>query len=1061
MWSETIARPSYSEPSLAPDRAEIVFVSGGDIWTVPLAGGEAHLLVSNPATESRPLYSPDGKRLAFSSTRNGNAEIYVLELATGLTNRITYDDVAEHLDAWSRDGKYLYFSTPAHDVSANNDLYRVSANGGTPMPVSADRYASEYWAAPSPDGTAIAFTAKGVVSNQWWRHGHSHIDESEVWLVKTASKTPAYERISGGNSKETWPMWSADGRRIFFVSDRDGAENLYSTDIPASKSVRKLTAFHDGRLLWPSISYDGKAIVFERDFAVWRFDIASSKASPVEITLRGSPAGPDVTHLSLQSQFRDLALSHDGQKVAFVAHGDLFATSAKDGGAAARITSTPANDFAPEWAPNSRRLTYVSDRDGAYHIYEYDFASSTETRLTNDPEGDAAPLWSPDGKLLAFSRGSRKLMIYDPSTKQVRQLAESFFGRQPAGPVMEWSPDSQWIAYVATGDRQFRNVFVVPAAGGSPQPVSFIPNTFINSLAWSPDGSYLLLATGQRTEPAAVIRVDLTPKTPRFREDQFRDLFKEEMPTPRPSPAPAPDIPRETASASPGPRPKTPPKVNITFEGIRRRSHVVPLGLDAGRIRISPDGKTLLFTAAAAGQQNLYTYSLDELAKEAAVARQLTSTPGGKADAQWSPDSKQVYYLEGGRLQSITVESRQAKPVAITAELDVDFEHEKMEVFAQSWRYLNDNFYDPEFHGADWKAVRATFEPRIAGARTTDDVRRLISLMLGELNASHLGIGAAAPQPPVTGKLGMLFDPAEYESSGRLRISEVIALSPADIGGVKPGAYLMAVDGTPIDARTNLDQLLTYKVDRRVSLTLADSAAGGGKREVVVKPVNTVTEKQLLYRQWVESRRDYVHKISAGRLGYVHMPDMSETALQQLYLDLDTENQARDGVVIDIRNNNGGFVNAYALDVLARRPYLNMTFRDQPAAPARTVLGQRSLERPTVLVTNQQSLSDAEDFTEGYRTLKLGKVVGEPTAGWIIYTSGVQLIDGSLLRLPSIKITTNEGANMERNPRPVDIRVDRPMGEWYTGKDAQLDAAVHALLAEFGKTSTTHTSRKD
>ncbi len=195
--------------------------------------------------------------------------------------------------------------------------------------------------------------------------------------------------------------------------------------------------------MWPSIAYDGKAIVFERDFAIWKVDITTSRVARIDIELRGAPAGPDMTHLSLSTQFRDLAVAMDGKKVAFVAHGDVFAAAAKEGGTAARITSTPANDFAPEWTPNSRRITYVSDRDDVYHLYEYDFGTGSETRLTNDPQGESSPLWSPDGKLLAFARGSRKLMVYDPATKRERQLAEGFFGRPPAGPVMEWSPDSQ------------------------------------------------------------------------------------------------------------------------------------------------------------------------------------------------------------------------------------------------------------------------------------------------------------------------------------------------------------------------------------------------------------------------------------------------------------------------------------------------------------------------------------------------------------------------------------------------------------------------------------------
>jgi C-terminal processing protease CtpA/Prc len=204
----------------------------------------------------------------------------------------------------------------------------------------------------------------------------------------------------------------------------------------------------------------------------------------------------------------------------------------------------------------------------------------------------------------------------------------------------------------------------------------------------------------------------------------------------------------------------------------------------------------------------------------------------------------------------------------------------------------------------------------------------------------------------------------------------------------------------------------------------------------------------LLYKQWVQQQRDFVDKASGGRLGYVHMFDMSAESLNQLYIDLDADNHAREGVVVDVRNNNGGFVNPYAIDVFARKGYLTMTSRGLPAAPARSQLGQRSLETPTILVTNQHSLSDAEDFTEGYRTLKLGKVVGEPTAGWIIFTSAAQLIDGSSIRLPFSKITDNTGKDMELAPRPVDVPVSRPIGESYTDQNLQLSVAVKELIKQ-------------
>jgi len=1054
--------PSFAEPALSPDRSEIAFVSGGDIWTVPSAGGEARLLVSHPATESRPLYSPDGRKLAFISNRTGNGDIYVLAFESGDLKRLTFDDANDQLDGWSRDGRWIYFTSSSRDISGMNDLFRVSIEGGTPMQVSADRYASEFFCAPSPDGKAVAFTARGIASGQWWRKGHSHLDESEIWLMRDAS---TYERLTDGGAKEMWPMWSADGAGIFYVSDRNGSQNIWTKSLAGQP--RQVTKFKDGRVLWPNISYDGKAIVFERNFSIWKLDTASGQASEVPITRRGAPAGPSVEHLRLTDQIQELALSPDGKKVGFVVRGEVFAASAKDGGDAARVTTSPSAESQIAWSPDSRRMAYVSDRDGASHVFLYDFASNKETQLTNGAAGDASPAFSPDGKSLAFERDAHELRVIDLDSKQERLLASGIFDRAPLGAIRSFvfSPDSKWIAFTSTGGKSFTNVWVAPVAGGDAKQISFLANVFNNTVSWSPDGTYILFDTAQRTEGSQVARIDLLPRTPRFREDQFRDLFREESPRNTRTTQP-PQEPRETdnqnaiAPAAGTNEKKQPPKpVEIVFDDIKRRLSLLPVGVDSGRQEISPDGKWLLMIASVAGQQNLYIYSLDELAREPAVARQLTSTAGFKRDAQFSPDSKEVFYLEQGRINVAPLEGRTPRALAVTAEMDVDFAREKLEVFNQAWSYLRDNFFDPNLNGVDWQAVRAEYAPHIAGARTPDEMRRLLSLMVGELNASHSGVSApATSNQPSTGKLGLRFDRAEYEGSGRLRVSEVIPLGPAALAGVKPGEYLLAIDGTQIDGRVNIDELLSYKINKRVSLTVSSSGDGANKRESAVRPVNTATEKALLYRKWVEEKRAYVAKTSGGRLGYVHMFDMGSGSLTQLFVDLDTENHSREGVVVDVRNNNGGFVNAYAIDVLARRGYMIMTRRGFPWAPARTVLGQRALEAPTILVTNQHSLSDAEDFTEGYRSLKLGKVVGEPTGGWIIYTSNVNLIDGTSLRLPFIKITSSDGKLMEMSPRPVDVPVVRPIGESYTGQDVQLETAVKELLKQID--SSVHNSHR-
>ncbi len=1046
---------AFAEPGLSHDGREIAFVSGGDIWTVPAAGGDARLLVADPATESRPLFSPGGRELAFVSDRTGGGDIYVLTLATGTLRRLTFDDGREQLDGWSRDGRWIYFSSTSRDIAGMNDVYRVPVAGGTPLPVSEDRYVNEFGAAASPDGRSVVVVARGNASGQWWRNGSSHLDQSELWLRAIDDDgTDAYAQLTPRDAKQEWPMWHADGRTIYYVSDRGGAENLWSRPASAGGRDRRLTDFRAGRVLWPSISADGRTIAFERDFGIWLLDTAGGEARRVPIVRRGAPAMPVPERVRQTNQFSDLALSPDGRKVAFVARGDVFAAAARDGGDATPVTATATLESQPEWAADSRRLVYGSARDGGQQLYLYDFATNTETALTTGPVVDVQPVFSPDGKSLAFVRDRHELRVIDLESKAERLVSTGMFGDALDVPAPVWSPDGQWLAMFVVGQKMFRNVELVPAAGGTRRPVSFLANVFADTVAWSPDGTFVLFNTRQRTEQGQLARVDLVLRTPKFREDLFRDLFNE--PTPRDRVPPAPAVPR-TGNLDPRTEDREPRTGNRepvipVFTSIRDRLSFVPVGLDVNEVVISPDGKTALLVASLGGGTNLYTWPLDELATGPSVARQITTTSGGKSDPQFTADGREVFYLEGGRIQIANLERRESRPVNVTAELVVDFAEDRLTVFDEAWTLMRDNFYDPEFHGVDWSESRAVYRPRAAAASTRDELRRVISLMIGDLNASHLGIsaGGGGGGEGGVGRLGVRFDRREYESAGRLRITSVVPLGPAALTGeIAEGDVLMAVNGRPVGAGVNLNERLAGLVNRRVTLRI--ERTGSPARDVVIQPTSQGTEKSLLYRAWVSANREYVLKVSGGRLGYVHMINMSAGALDQLHIDLDAENHLLDGVVVDLRNNSGGFVNAYALDVFTREPYMRMSLRGLPEAPARAVLGQRALESPTVLVINQHSLSDAEDFTEGYRTLKLGSVVGEPTAGWIIYTWNARLVDGSSFRLPRMRVVGADGKNMELVPRPVDVPVTRSLGETLTAKDSQLDEAVRVLLRQIGR----------
>ena len=1047
------ALPSFSEPSLSPDAATIAFVSGGDIWEVPASGGAAHLLVSDAATEGRPFYSPDGTRIAFTSTRDGgNANIYVLDLASARLTRITYGEVNEELDGWSPDGKFLYFASSANNIGRFTDVMRVPASGGTPVQVTRETFMPIFQAAAAPDGKRLAVLARGsMAAGQFWRNGSAHIDETELWL-KDLSQDAGYTRIAAPAAKQAWPMWSPDGATITYMSDQDGHENLWQ--IPATGGeARRLTQFTDGRLLFPSMAANGQSLVFERDFRIWRYDVASGTAAPVEIGLRGTPAGPSTTNVPVDT-FDAIAVAPDGKKIALVGHGELFGLPTKDG-TTERLTATAAPEsesgvvgrfeadalrrHARDRSPAVRirfRRAQGNAPDVGRHRRGAGLRARRQVRGLH-PQPHRPATGHP-------ARGGRPGKRADALQRADRSRMDGFAPRsgRPTG--------STWRSRAADA-RSFTNVHVVPTAGGAARPVSFLANGQLAGMAWSPDGKFILFSSGQRAEPQKMIRVDLQPHLPTYREDVFRKLFApDSQPGAPEDAAPAPKRPDKAEAKGGAPAKTAPPKVTIAWEGLRQRATVLPLEMDAQSPQITSDGKTLVFLGAPGSTQNLYQYNLDELADEPPRPKQISSSARPKAGFGLAADGKTLWYLDGGKVMTTPLPDLAVKPLPARGEVAVDFDQEKQVVFDQVWSTLDTYFYDPRFHGVDWAAARTKWQPYIAGSRTPAELRRNINLMIGELDASHSGTGMpGAVENNRVGDIGVAFDRAAYEASGALVVRELVPLGPAAASGrIARGDRIVSVDGKPVTAQTNFDSLVERKVGKQVALGIRTGA--GENRTVTLQPVGDDVVTGLRYRGWVEARRAMVDRLSGGRLGYVHIADMGDESLDQLTIDLDAANQSKAGVVVDVRNNNGGYVHGRVIDILSRSNFLSMTQRGMVRMPARQALGQRALGLPTVALANESTLSDGEDFMEGYRALGLGKLVGQDSAGWIIYTGGRQLIDGSTVRVPSLLIEGAKGDNMERNPRPVDVRVEQPLGDAVAGRDTQLEAAVRVLLEQIG-----------
>jgi Tol biopolymer transport system component/C-terminal processing protease CtpA/Prc len=1075
-------RPYIRTPVISPDGAQIAFVYAADIWMVDARGGDAERLTAHPAGHIAPRWSPDGAQIAFTSARTGGGDIYRLPLRGGAVERVTFHDSVSTAEAWSRDGADLFFSSYRDQQSSA--IYRVSCGGGTPIRWISQPYESLMHLSVSPDGRRLAFN---LVRDPWWRRGPNPYGGCEIWVVSNSPDADDFQRIAADYiGMNRWPLWAPDGAGLYYVSDRSGAENLHFQPLDGGPA-RQVTAFREGRLLWPSISAGGQTIVFERDFSPWRLDTASQTSAPISVRVR-----PDtkITPVRISTYTRDLselALAPDGKKVAFVARGTVFADFAdketdkeRRQGPSFRISSSSFREHDISWSPDSRRLAFISDRDGDGEVYLYDFASRGEVRLTNR-EGELPghkhnPQFSPDGQWIAYAYSDDQIRLLDTHSGEDRAFVRANF---TYGASFSWSPDSRWLVFIAQDGSFFSNLHVQEIGSDEARQITFLSNLTAYHPIWAPSGQFIVFTTGQYRAESQIALVDLRPQAPQFREEEFERLFGEGGRRASPG-REQPEAPAETdteGDEAPAPQPAPPA---VVFEGIERRLRLLtPTQMDAVALCISPDSRDLIFLATVAGKANLWNLALDEPRADH-PPRQLTGGTGAKGAAQFAPDGKSFYFLDGGQIAVRKFPSGDQSTLPVQAEVVVDFNQEKLQIFAECWRLLRDHFYDPTFRGLDWSAARTQFAPLVAGAQTSGDLITVLNLMVGELRASHLGVFPSGGGGSQDGYTGLLFDPAEQARSGRLCVADVLPDSPAALAGegaaIRPGDELLAVNGAPVGPDANLDALLQRTVGRRVRLLVrtprpeapapadagtaeADAPADGAgaarphpeEREVDVRPVSQGMYGELRYRAWVQANEQYVHRVSGGRLGYIHIRAMSYNAYQQFLVDLDSETHSKQGVVVDVRFNAGGHTATFMLDVLARRSELMSTFRGRSPADAYHLSGNRVLNKPTVLLINEGSGSNTEMFAESYRRMGLGRVVGRPTAGAVIWTFEHSLLDGTRFRLPRFKVATSEGEDLEGTGRAVDVEAALPLGATARGRDPQLDAAVATLLAQIDR----------
>ena len=1039
----------------------VVFSYYGDIWAADETGKNLQRLTAHPARDAYPRFSPDGRWIAFSSNREGNLDVYVIPARGGAPKQLTFHSADDQALGWTPDSRSVLFSS-SRGEDFMPKLYTVSIDGGLPRSAGSDM---GVWACYSPDGTKLAINRK---AQAYWRKYYRGSFQSDITVLDIAAKK--FTDLTDFDGIDSWPMWARDGH-IYFVSDREGGglTNLWRVPEKGGKA-EKVTSFKGGDVRWASISADGKVIVFEHDFGLWKLDLATRKTTPLSFDIAAETQDNMTLVRTFSGQADDYDLAPNGRRIAVSTYGEIFTAPVEEGDVH-RITEGPARDRQPRFSPDGKRMAYVSDRSGREEIWitSTDDAGAPE-KITDLDVLKYSFAWSPDSKSLAYSASDLTLRKYDFDNKQTTPLASS---KQGMITGVAWSPDGKWLAYAKPDQARNADIYLVPAAGGEEKKVTYESFGDFREPRFSPDGRKLYYIRGERPifgGASQQIYSTLLERQERDPDDP------EERPEPR----------EEGESRAERPKPAAPPKeIKIDFAGLKRRTRqLTRMPHEVGTFTITPDSRAIVFTVTEPAGRGTSTaiYSIQEDGRR--LTRITSTAPseeegegrgrggfgffGGIRELRVSRDGRTLYFQEGRGVSSVslpaaapagrgpsTAGEAQRRRINFTVRVKIDRPAEWVQMFDDAWRTMKYRFYDPAMHGKDWDAARAKYQPLVGHVGDRQELLNLVNEMIGELNASHTGAAPPPSQPGAeggvsTGHLGVDLEPDQ--TAGRYKVTHVYEGGPADKDWVKvsPGDYLIAIESQPVKAGDNYWSLLNHRLNRKVVVTFNNKPSEEGAWKTRIEPATLQAHNQLRYERWVRQRREMTEKLSKGRIGYLHIQAMNPPSLRKFEREL-REFRNKEALVIDERWNGGGNIDQELLSILVQRPYQFW----QPRGTEMTARPFNGFFGPKAVLQNWRSGSNAEMFPAGFRALGLGKVIGTPTIGAVIGTGSYSLIDGSTVRTPAVGVFLADArrTNMENYGVRPDILVENTPEDNLSGRDRQLETAVQELLKELnGKT---------